>query len=94
VRDGSGLAEEYEAHLLARIADEEARNSALAAELSALPADGQRAGSGAQSAPLPLPSHAACPHCGYWDVDQRRVAGHITQCRRRAARSSALREEA
>jgi hypothetical protein len=85
VREGSGLPESYEAHLLGRIAEEEARRSALEAQLNALPAQGERAGSAALSAPAPLPTHAPCGLCGFWDADQRRVAGHITQCRRRAA---------
>lgn len=29
------------------------------------------------------------PLCGFWDADQQKVAGHIRQCQRRAARSSA-----
>jgi hypothetical protein len=93
VREGSGLPASYEAHLLRRIAEEEARRSALEAQLSALPALAERvdpAESAALSAPLPLPTHAPCDLCGFWNPDQRRVAGHITQCRRRAARSAAL----
>jgi|SRR6185312_2911790 len=89
VREGSGLPASYEAHLLGRLAEEEARRSALEAQLNALPAQGERAGSAALKAPAPLPTHAPCGLCGFWDVDQRRVAGHITQCRRRAARLSA-----
>ena len=91
VREGSGLPASYETHLLARIAEEEARRSALEAQLNALPALAERvepAESAALSAPLPPPTHAPCVLCGFWDPDQRRVAGHITQCRRRAARST------
>jgi len=85
VRDGSGLAESYEAHLLRRISEEEALRSALTAKLEALQAQVERA----QSA-SPSPTHAACELCGYWDANQNKVAGHVTQCRRRAARSEAL----
>lgn len=86
LHDGSGLPEAYEAHLLGRIADEEAQRSALSAELNALRAEIERV----PSAPAPLTRHAACVLCGYWESDQRKVAGHITQCRRRAARSNGL----
>jgi hypothetical protein len=88
VREGSGLAETYEAHLLGRIGEEEARRGALEAELSALRIEAERASRGAPGVPAPVPTHAACD-CGYWDPDQRRVAGHIAQCRRRAAREGA-----
>ena len=88
VRDGSGLPEPYEAHLLQRIRDEEAQRSALQAELLALQAQAAGAPSGA-----PAPKHAACDLCGYWDANQNKVAGHITQCRRRRARSEALPSE-
>jgi len=90
LRDGSGLPEAYETHLLGRIAEEEAQRSALTAQVDALQAQIERAGSAASAAPSPLTRHAACDLCGYWDADQRKVAGHITQCRRRAARSTAL----
>jgi hypothetical protein len=90
LRDGSGLPEAYETHLLGRIAEEETRRSALTTEVSALRAEIERAASTAAIAPAPLTRHAACDLCGYWDSDQRKVAGHITQCRRRAARSTPL----
>jgi hypothetical protein len=83
VREGSGLPASYEAHLLARIAEEETRRIALEAQISALPAQDERAG-----------AHAPCGLCGFWDVDQRRVAGHISQCRRRAARMPAPQQPA
>jgi hypothetical protein len=57
------------------------------AQVVSLQAEIERAASAAPSAPPPLPAHAACSLCGYWDADQRRVAGHIRQCRRRAAHS-------
>jgi hypothetical protein len=85
VHDSSGLAESYEAHLLQRLSDEEALRSALETQLEALRATTERAANDA----LP-PSHAACDLCGYWHPNQYKVAGHITQCRRRAARSEAL----
>jgi hypothetical protein len=84
VRDGSGLAEPYEAHLLRRISEEEALRSALTAKLEALQAQVERALSD-----VPPPTHAACELCGYWEANQNKVAGHVTQCRRRAARSEA-----
>jgi hypothetical protein len=90
VHEGSGLADEYEAHLLRRISDEEAQRSALEAEVSALRAEVERARS---DAPAP-PTHAGCELCGYWDANQRRVAGHVAQCRRQAARLSALPDQA
>ena len=86
VREGSGLPEAYEAHLLGRLAEEEKQRGALEAELGALrrQAEGTRA-------PSPPPTrHAACEICGYWHEDQRKVAGHITQCRRKAARDGRL----
>jgi hypothetical protein len=88
VHEGSGLADEYEAHLLRRISDEEARRSALEAQVSALQGQVERARS---DAPAP-PTHAGCELCGYWDANQRRVAGHVMQCRRQTARSGALAE--
>jgi hypothetical protein len=90
LRDNSGLPEAYETHLLSRIAEEEAQRSALTAEVNTLRAEVERAGSAPASAPAPLTRHAACDLCGYWDADQRKVAGHITQCRRRAARLNRL----
>jgi hypothetical protein len=89
VREASGLPEAYEAQLLGRVAQEEALRGALEAELSALRVQVERAASAVASASAPLPTHAACDLCGFWDADQRKVAGHITQCRRRAARSRA-----
>jgi hypothetical protein len=90
VREGSGLAERYEAHLLGRISDVEAQRDALEAEASALRAQVPSAASAAR----PAPRHSACRFCGYWSADQRQVAGHIAQCQRRAARSRALASEA
>src|SRR4029077_14480694 len=90
LRDRSGLEANYETHLLDRIAQEQALRKKAEASLSALQADIERAASAAQA---PLPTHAACPLCGYWSVDQRKVAGHVTQCRRRAARSNALKPQ-
>jgi hypothetical protein len=93
VLDGSGLPEEYETHLLGRLSDEEARRSALEAEVAALRALAEGAPSGAVSG-APAPSgHAACALCGYWNANQHRVAGHVTQCKRRAARGAALASE-
>lgn len=87
VREGSGLAEAYETHLLGRIAEEEERRAALEADLAALQAETERASAAAASCkPGPVPTHAACELCGYWDPDQRKVAGHIRQHRQRAAR--------
>jgi hypothetical protein len=82
VREDSGLADTYESHLLGRIAEEEARRGALESELATLRAEA----ASAAPAAAPLPKHAACELCGYWHPDQRKVAGHITQCRRKAAR--------
>jgi hypothetical protein len=90
LREGSGLTSSCEAHLLGRVAEEEARANALEAQLSALRAEAERASSAAPSVQAPPPTHSPCGLCGYWHEDQRRVAGHITQCRRRAARSEAL----
>jgi hypothetical protein len=90
VREGSGLTEAYEAYLFGRISDVEAQRSALEAEVSALRAQGE----GAPSAAPQRSTHSACALCGYWSADQRRVAGHITQCQRRAERSRALASEA
>jgi len=75
---------------LGRISDAEAQHDALEAEASALRAQVPSAASAAQ----PAPRHSACRSCGYWSADQRQVAGHITQCQRRAARSRALTSEA
>lgn len=88
LHDASGLPEAYEAHLLDRIAQEEAQRSALTAQVNALRAQIERADSATNVAPVSLTRHSACHLCGYWDADQRKVAGHITQCRRRAARSN------
>lgn len=86
VSEGSGLAERYEAHLLGRISDLEAQRDALRAQVESAPS--------AASAAQPAPRHSACRFCGYWSADQRQVAGHITHCQRRAARSRALATEA
>jgi len=99
VREGSGLAESYETHLLARIDEEEKQRTALEAQLvaevtRAAELEGQVAAEGVRAAELearvaalrPGPKHAACDICGYWDPDQRKVAGHIFHCRRKAER--------
>jgi hypothetical protein len=85
VREDSGLAGDYEAHLLGRIAEEESRRGGLEVELAAMRAGAERA-SISVSTPAEPPTHTACPICGYWVPEQRRVAGHITQCRRKAMR--------
>jgi hypothetical protein len=79
--------------------EDERRRSALTSQLSALsvqlsaleaPLEAlQTLGGSAANAPGPLKRHAPCPECGFWDQDQRKVAGHITQCRRRVALSAA-----
>jgi hypothetical protein len=86
VREGSGLAETYEAHLLARIGEEETRRTALETELAAK--NVRAAELEAQIAALkPVPKqHCACDICGYWDPDQKKVGGHIANCRRRKAK--------
>ena len=89
VREGSGLEETYEAHLLARIEEEGERRAALETELAAKSA--RAAELEVQIAALkPVPKHRACDICGYWDPDQKKVAGHIANCRRRKVK----REEA
>ncbi|HEY0558441.1 MAG TPA: hypothetical protein VGG20_29590 [Thermoanaerobaculia bacterium] len=90
VREGSGLSEAYEAHLLGRLAEEEKGRSALEAALITLRADAERAASVGAPSPASPPRHAACEICGYWHAEQRKVAGHITQCRRKAAREEVL----
>ncbi len=86
VREGSGLAETYEAHLLARIENEAQQRTAIETELAAKSARAAELES--QIAALkPLPKqHRACDICGYWDPDQKKVAGHIANCRRRKAK--------
>ncbi len=69
LRDGSGLPEAYETHLLDRIAEEEAKRSALTAQVNALRAQIERADSAPIAASAPLTRHAACDLCGYWDAD-------------------------
>jgi hypothetical protein len=88
LREGSELAEAV-SQLLGRVADEKDRREAAEAQVAALQAEVERSASATQDAPAPLPTHGACPLCGYWDADQRKVAGHIRQCQRRAARSQA-----
>jgi hypothetical protein len=78
----------HEEHLLGLLGQEEARRAALERELSALKAQAERTSSAAPAGAAPAPTHAACELCGYWHSDQRKVAGHITQCRRRAAREA------
>ncbi len=89
VREASGLADSYETHLLGRIAEEEARRGSLELEIAALRAAAEQASRSAPAPPAPKPTHAACGLCGYWHPEQRKVAGHILQCRRRAAREGA-----
>ena len=90
LREGSELAETYETHLLGRIAQEQTRREEAEAQLTALQAEIERAASAAPSASASHPTHGACSLCGYWDADQRKVAGHIRQCRQRSARSRLL----
>ena len=93
VRDGSGLAESYEAHLLGRITGEEERRAALEADLAGLREQAERGEPAALAQAAPPTQHAACELCGYWDPDQRRVAGHVGAHRRRAARKAGAAEE-
>jgi hypothetical protein len=86
VREGSGLAESYEAHLLARIDGEEKRRAALETDLATLQAEAERTLTAAPAQPEPPTQHAACELCGYWEPDQRKVAAHISGHRRRTAR--------
>jgi hypothetical protein len=89
VREGSGLPEAYEAHLLVRIEEEEKRRGALEADLAASRAEAERA-EAASLALAELPSqHGACAICGFWDPDQWRVAAHILGHRRTAVRGEA-----
>jgi hypothetical protein len=62
-------------------------------ELSALPGLAAEAGSVAGPVQAALPQHSGCAYCGFWDADQRRVAGHIRQCRRKASAAEALSAE-
>jgi hypothetical protein len=83
VREGSGLAESYEAHLLGRLAEEEASRAALEAKLAASCAEAEQASQaavGRRGAKEQRP-HTPCARCGFWDPDQRKVAGHIRHCR-------------
>jgi hypothetical protein len=89
VREGSGLEETYEAHLLARIEKEEEWRAAIETELAAKSA--RTAELEDQIATFkrmrkPVPKHRACDICGYWNPDQKKVAGHIANCRRRKAK--------
>jgi hypothetical protein len=88
VREDALPPERHEEHLLGLLAEEEARRGALEGELAALRAQAERASSAAPAMAVPVPTHAACELCGYWHPEQRKVAGHITQCRRRAAREA------
>lgn len=85
VREGSGLAVSYEAHLLARIDEEEGRRTTLEADLAALRAEAERTRDAAPATAAPPTQHAGCELCGYWDPDQRKVAAHILGHGRRAA---------
>ena len=76
--------------LRAQLGALQAQLEALATPLEALRALGESVASAAAGADGPLPKHTPCPVCGFWNEDQRKVAGHITQCRRRAARSATL----
>lgn len=88
VRQGSGLPGPYEAHLLARIEEEERQRTALEGELAA---ESARAGElEAQIAALKTePNHRACDICGYWDPDPRKVGGHVKHCHRKTKRERA-----
>jgi hypothetical protein len=89
VRERSGLPAAYEAHLQARLADEETRRAALEGELASLRQAQERSSSAEASAPAAQAKHSACGFCGYWDADQRKVAGHIRHCGRRRAVAAA-----
>src|SRR3954451_17765176 len=92
VREDSGLAETYEAHLLARIEDEEKRRTAIETELaakSARAAELEDQIAARKPVPKRVLKHRACDICGYWDPDQKAVAGHIANCRRKAKREKA-----
>lgn len=78
--------ETHETILFSRISQEQAKREVAEAQVNALRAEIERAASAAPAVSAPLPAHAACSICGYWDADQRKVAGHIGQCQRRAAR--------
>jgi hypothetical protein len=88
VREDSRPPDRHEEHLLSLLAQEEEGRRALERELAVLRGQAERASSAALSAPAPVSTHAACELCGYWHPEQRKVAGHITQCRRRAAREA------
>jgi hypothetical protein len=64
----------------------EARWSALEEKLGALRRDAERVADVPAARPVRSSEHAACPHCGYWTPDQRRVAGHVLHCRKKAER--------
>ncbi|HEY4597324.1 MAG TPA: hypothetical protein VIJ02_13065, partial [Thermoanaerobaculia bacterium] len=92
VREGSGLEETYEAHLLARIEEEEERRAAIETELaakSARAAELENQIAARNPVPKRVLKHRACDICGYWDPDQKAVAGHIANCRRKAKREKA-----
>ena len=92
VREGSGLEETYEAHLLARIEEEEERRAAIETELaakSARAAELENQIAARKPVPKRVLKHRACDICGYWDPDQKAVAGHIANCRRKAKREKA-----
>jgi hypothetical protein len=92
VREGSGLEETYEAHLLARIEEEEERRAAIETELaakSARAAELENQIAAHKPVPKRVLKHRACDICGYWDPDQKAVAGHIANCRRKAKREKA-----
>lgn len=83
VREGSGLAEAYEVHLLGRIEAAEARAVGLEGQVAA--GESRAAELQAQIVAMrPEPRHGACEICGYWDEEQRKVAAHIRYCRRKA----------
>jgi hypothetical protein len=102
VREGGGLAALYEQQLLGRIAAEEERGAGLETQLAAETAraaqlEAQAVAQAARAAKLeakvaamqPGRKHAACDICGFWDPDQRKTAGHIFGCRRKAKRERA-----
>ena len=49
----------------------------------------ERTSSAMASVPASQAKHSACGWCGYWDADQRKVAGHIRHCGRKKASAAA-----
>jgi hypothetical protein len=67
-------------------ADASRTKEALADQLTALLAKRERE-TGNTELREPPTRHSACKFCGFWNPDQRTVAGHIKNCRRRRART-------